>query len=137
MIGSAAVSEALTTMKVLIVEDQPAVAKALCVLFDLHAIECESTSNAQRAIAMVERGEVGVVLQDMNLTPGETSGEEGIELFRRLRSIDPDLPILLITAWTSLETAVQLVKEGAADYLGKAHHCLADTRRIAAAARSG
>jgi len=111
--------EALTAMKVLIVEDQPAVAKALRVLFDLNAIDCESTSNPQRAIAMVERGEIGVVLQDMNFTPGETGGEEGIELFRRLRSIDPNLPILLITAWTSLETAVQLVKEGAADYLGK------------------
>ena len=119
MIGSAPVSEALNTMKVLIVEDQPAVAKALRVLFDLHGIECESTSNAERAAAMIGRGEVGVVLQDMNFTPGATSGEEGIALFRRLRSIDPDLPILLITAWTSLETAVQLVKEGAADYLAK------------------
>jgi DNA-binding NtrC family response regulator len=119
LIGSVAMRETLTAMKVLIVEDQPAVAKALRVLFDLNAIECESTSNPQRAIAMVERGEIGVVLQDMNFTPGETGGEEGIELFRRLRSIDPNLPILLITAWTSLETAVQLVKEGAADYLGK------------------
>lgn len=106
-------------MKVLIVEDQPAVAKALCVLFELHGLECESTSNPQRAAAMVERGEVGVVLQDMNFTPGAVSGDEGIALFRRLRSIDPDMPILLITAWTSLETAVQLVKEGAADYLAK------------------
>jgi DNA-binding NtrC family response regulator len=106
-------------MKVLIVEDQPAVAKALCVLLDLHGIECESTSSLERAAAMVGRGEVGVVLQDMNFTPGATSGEEGIALFRRLRSIDPSLPILLITAWTSLETAVRLVKEGAADYLAK------------------
>jgi len=119
VIGSAAVSEALTTMKVLIVEDQPAVAKALCVLLDLHGIECESTSSVERAAAMVGRGEVGVVLQDMNFTPGATSGEEGIALFRRLRSIDPALPILLITAWSSLETAVRLVKEGAADYLAK------------------
>ena len=119
MIGSLAVSDTPTTMKVLIVEDQPAVAKALCVLFDLHGIDCETTFNFQRAAALVERGEVGVVLQDMNFAPGATSGQEGIALFRRLRSIDPDLPILLITAWTSLETAVQLVKEGAADYLAK------------------
>jgi DNA-binding NtrC family response regulator len=119
VIGSAAMREALNTMKVLIVEDQPAVGKALRMLFDLHAIDCEATSSPQRAIALVEHGDVDVVLQDMNFTPGATSGEEGLELFRRLRSIDPELPILLITAWTSLETAVKLVKEGAADYLAK------------------
>ena len=77
MIGNVAMRETLTAMKVLIVEDQPAVAKALCVLFDLHGIDCESTSSIERAAAMVGRGEVGVVLQDMNFTPGATSGEEG------------------------------------------------------------
>src|SRR5688500_14201951 len=55
----------------------------------------------------------------MNFTPGATSGHEGMELFRRMRAQDPDLPILVLTAWTSLETAVQLVKEGASDYLAK------------------
>jgi DNA-binding NtrC family response regulator len=55
----------------------------------------------------------------MNFTPGATSGDEGIALFRRVRAVDPTLPILLMTAWTSLETAVQLVKEGATDYLAK------------------
>jgi DNA-binding NtrC family response regulator len=55
----------------------------------------------------------------MNFTPGATSGDEGVALFRRVRAIDPELPILLMTAWTSLETAVQLVKEGATDYLAK------------------
>ncbi|HKR64835.1 MAG TPA: sigma-54 dependent transcriptional regulator, partial [Thermoanaerobaculia bacterium] len=48
-----------------------------------------------------------------------TGGEEGVALFRRIRALDPDLPILLMTAWTSLETAVQLVKEGATDYMAK------------------
>jgi CheY-like chemotaxis protein len=55
----------------------------------------------------------------MNFAPGATGGEEGIALFRRVRALDPELPILLMTAWTSLETAVQLVKEGATDYLAK------------------
>ena len=105
--------------KVLIVEDQPAVAKALRVLFDLHDIESEVTSDPGVAVRMVERGDAGLVLQDMNFTPGATSGDEGVALFRRLRAVKPDLPILLMTAWTSLETAVQLVKEGASDYLAK------------------
>jgi DNA-binding NtrC family response regulator len=106
-------------MKILIVEDQPAVATALRTLFDLHDIETAATASPDAAVRMVERGEVDLVLQDMNFTPGETSGEEGIALFRRFRALDPEVPVLLLTAWTSLETAVQLVKEGATDYLAK------------------
>ena len=106
-------------MKVLIVEDHPAVAKALRILFETNDISCLTTSDPKRALALVERGEIGVVLQDMNFTPGATSGEEGIALFRELRAADPQLPILLLTAWTSLQTAVLLVKEGASDYLSK------------------
>ena len=106
-------------MKVLIVEDQPAVAKALRVLFDLNDIEAESTSSPDAALRAMAQGDVDLVLQDMNFSPGATSGDEGIALFRQLRKNDPDLPVLLLTAWTSLETAVQLVKEGASDYLAK------------------
>jgi DNA-binding NtrC family response regulator len=104
---------------VLIVEDQPGVASALRVLFDLHDVPSSVADNPDAALRIVERGEAGVVLQDMNFTPGTTSGDEGIALFRRMRGIDPELPILLMTAWTSLQTAVQLVKEGATDYMAK------------------
>jgi DNA-binding NtrC family response regulator len=105
--------------KVLIVEDQPAVAGALQVLFNLHDIPSIVADRPDAAARVVERGEAGVVLQDMNFAPGATGGDEGIALFRRVRALDPELPILLMTAWTSLETAVQLVKEGATDYLAK------------------
>jgi DNA-binding NtrC family response regulator len=105
--------------RVLIVEDQPAVARALRMLLDLNDIDAEMLSSADGAVRAVERGGVDVVLQDMNFSPGATSGEEGIALFRRLRAADPQLPVVLLTAWTSLETAVQLVKEGATDYLAK------------------
>jgi DNA-binding NtrC family response regulator len=105
--------------KVLIVEDQPAVANALRMLFDLHDLESLVAADADAALRVVERGEAGLVLQDMNFTPGAIAGEEGVALFRRIRAVDPELPILLMTAWTSLETAVQLVKEGATDYMGK------------------
>jgi DNA-binding NtrC family response regulator len=105
--------------KVLIVEDQPAVAKALRLLFDLHDIESVTTSGSDAAMRALSRNAIDVVVQDMNFTPGATSGEEGIALFRSLRRADPDLPVVLLTAWTSLENAVQLVKEGASDYLAK------------------
>jgi len=104
---------------ILVVEDQPAVARALLLLFDIHGIDASVASNADEALRAVGRGEVDVVVQDMNFTPGATSGDEGMALFRRLRQIAPGIPVVLLTAWTSLETAVQLVKEGATDYLAK------------------
>ena len=104
---------------VLIVEDQPAVAKALTLLFELEGIDVRAVTTARDAVDAVTRGDAAVVLQDMNFSPGATSGDEGITLFRRLRRIDPALPIILLTAWTSLETAVQMVKEGATDYVAK------------------
>lgn len=105
--------------RVLIVEDQPAVAHALEVLFELHDVPSEVARSPAQALARVASGEVGLVLQDMNFGPNATSGAEGITLFRKLREIDPSLPVLLMTAWTSLETAVSLVREGANDYLAK------------------
>jgi DNA-binding NtrC family response regulator len=113
-------AQRLTSMsKVLIVEDQPAVAAALRVLFDLHDVPSVVAADPESALQMIERREAGVVLQDMNFSNGATSGDEGVALFRRVRALDPDMPILLMTAWTSLQTAVQLVKEGAADYMAK------------------
>jgi DNA-binding NtrC family response regulator len=104
---------------VLIVEDQPAVANALRLLFQLHDVPAIVAVSPEEAMRFVERREAAIVLQDMNFAPGATGGEEGVALFRRIRAAAPDLPILLMTAWTSLETAVQLVKEGAADYMAK------------------
>src|SRR5262245_5978073 len=105
--------------KVLIVEDQAAVAKALTVLFEIHDIPCLTVRGPAQALAAIGRERIGVVIQDMNFDPGATSGDEGIALFRRIKEHDPELPVLAMTAWTALETAVRLVKDGAADYLAK------------------
>jgi DNA-binding NtrC family response regulator len=104
---------------VLVVEDQPAVARALLLLFDIHGIDAVGATNAEDAVRAVGRGDIDVVVQDMNFTPGATSGDEGMALFRRLRQVSPGIPVVLLTAWTSLETAVQMVKQGATDYLAK------------------
>jgi len=105
--------------RVLIVEDQPAVAEALTVLFEVHDVPCEVACGPVAALERIAGGTIGVVVQDMNFTPSAVSGEEGIELFRSIREADPDMPVLLMTAWTSLETAVRLVREGASDYFAK------------------
>jgi DNA-binding NtrC family response regulator len=112
-------SQKIPAGTVLVVEDQPAVARALLLLLDIHGIDAFAVTNADEALRAVGRGEADVVVQDMNFTPGATSGDEGTALFRRLRQIAPGIPVVLLTAWTSLETAVQLVKEGATDYLAK------------------
>jgi DNA-binding NtrC family response regulator len=103
----------------LIVEDQAPVAQALDVLFSLHDVPTRIVPDAAGALAAVAAGGIGVVLQDMNFAPGETSGDEGAALFHAIREIDPAMPVLLMTAFTSLERAVSLVKAGATDYFGK------------------
>ncbi|WP_394851206.1 sigma-54-dependent transcriptional regulator [Pendulispora rubella] len=106
-------------MKVLIVEDQLAVAKALQVLLEVNDLEAVIAHNPEKAIECVEQDDIGVVIQDMNFSEGATTGAEGLALFRRLRTLDPELPVLAMTAWSSLESAVEMVKAGAADYLAK------------------
>ena len=105
--------------RVLVVDDQQAVRTALVVLLELHGIGCLEASSPEQALDMIRREDVGVVIQDMNFSKDTTSGAEGSALFRAIRALDPDLPVILVTAWTSLEHAVALVKEGAADYLAK------------------
>jgi DNA-binding NtrC family response regulator len=104
---------------VLIIDDNPDIAIALEVALSLHDIQTRYAEGPEQGLALISREPVDLVIQDMNFTRETTSGEEGVELFGRIRELDPDLPIILLTAWTDLETAVQLVRAGAADYLGK------------------
>jgi DNA-binding NtrC family response regulator len=106
---------------ILIVEDQPSVSTALRMLFEIRGLDCLVARGPAQALRAIEAdpSEIGVVVQDMNFSPEATSGDEGISLFREIKRRDPGLPVLLMTAWTSLEAAVQLVKEGASDYLAK------------------
>ena len=105
--------------KILIVDDNPAILDALSLLLEIHDFEVVTASNPLEAIQAVQYQRIALVIQDMNFTADTTSGEEGKELFYALRDINPHLPIILITAWTELSTAVELVKAGAADYLPK------------------
>jgi DNA-binding NtrC family response regulator len=104
---------------VLVIDDNPAVATALEVLFSLRDLRTLRAESPAAALALLERESIDVVIQDMNFRADTTSGEEGATLFRVLRSRFPDLPVILLTAWTQLASAVELVKAGAADYLAK------------------
>ncbi|WP_440056789.1 sigma-54-dependent transcriptional regulator (plasmid) [Pseudoalteromonas sp. T1lg65] len=105
--------------KILIVDDNPAVVDALSLLLELHDYQVVTASNQLEAIKIVSFQRIALVIQDMNFSADTTSGDEGIKLFHQLKEINANLPIILITAWTELESAVQLVKAGAADYLAK------------------
>ena len=104
---------------VLVIDDNPAVATALEVLFSLRDYKTFAAQSPAAGIAVLERERVDVVIQDMNFRADTTSGEEGVSLFRAIRARFPDMPVILMTAWTHLESAVELVKAGAADYLAK------------------
>jgi DNA-binding NtrC family response regulator len=104
---------------VLVIDDNPAVATALEVLFSMRRLRTIGADSPAAGLATLQREQVDLVIQDMNFTADTTSGEEGARLFRDIRKVHPDMPVILLTAWTQLETAVELVKAGAADYLAK------------------
>jgi DNA-binding NtrC family response regulator len=104
---------------ILVIDDNDAVRTALDVLLTLEGARVETASSPRAGLERVARGGVDLVLQDMNFRREATSGAEGIELFHALRAMEPQLPVVLLTAWTNLETAVELVKAGAADYVAK------------------
>ena len=104
---------------ILVIDDNPSVATALDVLFSLHDIDTLRAESPQDGLEQLQRHDIDLVIQDMNFHADTTSGEEGIALFHDIRARHPDLPVILLTAWTHLEAAVDLVKAGAADYLAK------------------
>jgi DNA-binding NtrC family response regulator len=104
---------------VLVIDDNHAVGTALELVFGLREIRTLIGHSPPEGLAVLAREDVDLVVQDMNFSADTTSGQEGVALFRAIREQHPDLPIVLLTAWTHLETAVELVKAGAADYLAK------------------
>ena len=103
----------------LIIDDNLAVGTALELLFSLHDLRTLHATSPEDGLAVLAREPVDLVIQDMNFVADTTSGEEGVALFHQIRQAHPDLPVILLTAWTHLEAAVELVKAGAADYLAK------------------
>ncbi|MDY6925757.1 MAG: sigma-54 dependent transcriptional regulator [Pseudomonadota bacterium] len=105
--------------KILLVDDNPAVLDALSLLLEIHGYTVVTATNPMAARQIVNYQAISLVIQDMNFSADTTSGEEGKQLFNDLRELNPHLPVILITAWTELEQAVELVKAGAADYIAK------------------
>ena len=107
------------TETLLVIDDNEAVGTALEILFAMEGMRVLTATGPDEGLAVLDDQAVDLVIQDMNFTADTTSGEEGRALFEAIRDRDPDLPVILFTAWTDLETAVALVKAGAADYMAK------------------
>lgn len=104
---------------ILVIDDNHAVSTALDLLFHLEGWRTLAAVTPEQGLDIIGRGGIDLVVQDMNFSADTTSGAEGVALFHRIRDAEPDLPVILLTAWTHLEQAVELVKTGAADYLAK------------------
>lgn len=104
---------------ILVIDDNPAVATALEVLFSLHDIDTVHADSPQAGLQVLAGEPVDLVVQDMNFHADTTSGDEGVALFGQIQARHPDLPVMLLTAWTHLESAVELIRAGAADYIAK------------------
>ena len=107
------------TLPILIVDDEAAVARALERLLSGRGFLTRVENTPAAAIDAVREETFGAVISDMNFSPERTDGDEGTALFKAIRELDPELPVVLMTAWASLERAVSLVREGAADYVEK------------------
>jgi DNA-binding NtrC family response regulator len=117
---------------ILVIDDNPAVGTALEVLFSLHGIDTVCATSPEAGLAELARHPVDLVVQDMNFAADTTSGAEGEALFNEIRRRHPELPVILLTAWTHLDAAVTLVKAGAADYQAKPW----DDRRLLASVQN-
>ena len=102
---------------ILIVDDDPSVTASLALLLKQAGYQSHSW-HAVGSLAWLEREPCELVLQDMNFSR-RTSGEEGLALLARIKARRPALPVMLITAWGSIELAVEGMKAGAADFVTK------------------
>jgi DNA-binding NtrC family response regulator len=115
----AALRASLAGSRILVIDDSEAVRTAFDVLLSLHGAQVLTAATPTAGLATLDHEALDLVIQDMNFHREATSGEEGVGLFRSIRLRFPQLPIILLTAWTHLETAVELVRAGAADYVAK------------------
>jgi len=105
--------------RILIADDQADVIKALRLLLRPEGYEIVTASSVEEIVDAVERNDFDVVLMDLNYVRGETSGKQGLDLLKRIRQIAESLPAVVMTAWGSIELAVEAMRHGARDFVQK------------------
>src|ERR1700728_3820100 len=113
---------------ILIADDQPDVLEALRFLVKGEGYQAESVNSPPAAVDAVESRDFDAVLMDLNYTRDTTSGQEGLELLNRIQTLDSTLPVIVMTAWGSVELAVEAMRRGARDFT----HNPGDSARLSA-----
>lgn len=104
---------------IMIVDDQPDVREALQLLLKGEGYQLEAVDHPRALLQAMSEREYDLVLMDMNYSRDTTSGEEGLNLLTRCRELDRSLPVVVMTAWGSVELAVEAMKRGAKDFIPK------------------
>jgi DNA-binding NtrC family response regulator len=105
--------------RALIADDLREVRESLRLLLKAEGYETETASSPAEALQAVTVRELDVVLMDLNYTRDTTSGQEGLDLIARIRALDDSLPIVVMTAWASVNLAVEAMRQGARDFIEK------------------
>jgi len=105
--------------RILIADDQPDVLAALRLLLKAEHYEIQTASSPKGVLNAVDSQELDVVLMDLNYARDTTSGSEGLDLLSRIHAVDPDLPVVVMTAWGNVDLAVEAMRRGARDFIQK------------------
>lgn len=114
---------------ILIIDDDEAVRLSLGLLLKKAGYDCDVAANPDEALQKVRQREYDLILMDMNYSR-DTGGREGIELLIKTKIFRPETPVILITAWGSIELAVEGMKAGAYDFITKPWHNIMLLQRI-------
>jgi phosphoserine phosphatase RsbU/P len=107
------------TARVLIADDQAHILEALQFLLRGRGFSTEAVTHPARVLSALETQHFDAVLMDLNYSRGTVEGEEGLELVSRIRSLDSLLPVVVMTAWSSVDLAVEAMRRGASDFVQK------------------
>ncbi len=122
----------MSNPRILVTDDQGDVLEALRLLLKSEGYACVTCQSPAAALDAVRSERFDAALIDLNYTRDTTSGQEGIELVGALRKRDPDLPVVVMTAWGTIDVAVQAMRAGAGDFIEKPW----DNRRLVSVLRA-
>src|SRR3954469_14194299 len=105
--------------RILIADDQPDVLEALRLLLKREGFKIESAESPQQELQCIKNRDLDAATIDMNNTRDPTSGQEGLELLAKIQALDPMLPVIVMTAWGSVDLAVEAMRRGARDFIQK------------------
>jgi len=105
--------------RILLADDQADIRDALRLLLKREGYETHGVASPAEALSAIESREFDAVLMDLNYARDTTSGQEGLDLLSRIQMVDSTLPLIVMTAWSSVEIAVEAMRRGARDFIPK------------------